>query len=302
VIVAIAHAGDAHAAHVLDALRRRGEEPFLLDLSDYPARSRIALRYGAARRWVLETPAGSVAASDVTAVWRRRPAPHAPAPEVDAALRPAWEALAGLAASLDVLWVNDPWLEAAACHEPFQLATAERAGLDVPATLVTSDLDAAREFLAAAGAPVIRKALLAVPGGAPPSRFVGPGDVERLALPLAPVVLQEYVPGVDVRVTAIGDALHAVAIDARATRSPEDFRPVFAEATVEPWTLPPAAEARLRSLLSSLGLRYAAVSLRRRDDGTLVFLEVDPSGEWLFVEERTGLPLTEAVARVLTGR
>jgi hypothetical protein len=30
-----------------------------------------------------------------------------------------------------------------------------------------------------------------------------------------------------------------------------------------------------------------------------VFLEINPAGEWLFVEERSGQPITEAVADFL---
>lgn len=33
-----------------------------------------------------------------------------------------------------------------------------------------------------------------------------------------------------------------------------------------------------------------------------MFLEVNPSGQWLFVERRTGLPITEALAALLAGR
>ena len=45
-----------------------------------------------------------------------------------------------------------------------------------------------------------------------------------------------------------------------------------------------------------------AFDLRRRDDGVHVFLEVNPAGQWLYVEEATGLPITAAVARLLAGR
>ena len=36
-------------------------------------------------------------------------------------------------------------------------------------------------------------------------------------------------------------------------------------------------------------------------DGQYVFLEVNPAGQWLFVEERTGQPITAAVAAQLIG-
>lgn len=295
---------------MLDALRRRGARAELLDVAAFPARAAVSLAYGGRRgAWTLEAPGVSLAARDVTAVWWRRPRllqaePGLRPDHEDFALRQADEALSGLAASLDVRWVNQPWRDAAASHKPHQLAWAERLGLRVPRTLVTNDPERAGAFLETARRRrVVHKALHAAPGDWHTTRLVGPEDRRRLpALRLAPVILQQYVPGVDVRVTAVGGKLFAAAIDARRTRSPEDFRPAFDDARVEPCSLPREVAGRLRRLLRALGLAYAAIDLRRRDDGEHVFLEANPSGEWLFVERRTGLPITEAVAALLAGR
>jgi glutathione synthase/RimK-type ligase-like ATP-grasp enzyme len=204
----------------------------------------------------------------------------------------------GLLASLDAGWMNDPWRDEVASHKPRQLALAEALGLPVPPTLVTSDPAAARAFLAAhrrSGA--IHKALHAAPDDWRPTRRVGKPDLERLeALPLAPAIFQAFVPGVDVRVTAVGRRLFAAAIDARRTASPDDFRLGWYEARVSPLALPGPLAARLRRLVAALGLEYAAIDLRRRPDGRWAFLELNPAGLWLFVEQRLGLPITAAVA------
>jgi glutathione synthase/RimK-type ligase-like ATP-grasp enzyme len=119
----------------------------------------------------------------------------------------------------------------------------------------------------------------------------------------APVILQEYIPGVDVRVTVVGRRLFCASIDCRHTGSPEDFRLALDESRVEPIRLPPPLRRRLLALIRGLDLRYAAIDLRRSESGDWIFLEVNPSGQWLFVEARTGLPITDAVARLLaTGR
>ncbi|MGN5382194.1 hypothetical protein ACQ4WX_48850 [Streptomyces lasalocidi] len=47
------------------------------------------------------------------------------------------------------LWVNHPLRVAAADYKVAQLAAAARLGLRVPPTLVTNDLDEAREFITA---------------------------------------------------------------------------------------------------------------------------------------------------------
>jgi glutathione synthase/RimK-type ligase-like ATP-grasp enzyme len=312
VIVAVSHRGDDHVAPVLEALRRLGERAVVLDTSELPARATLSAGFGVPGDGAAASLRGShgvLRAPDVSAVWWRRPRPLRASPDLSGshagfAIRQADEALRGLAASLDVRWVNDPWREGAASHKPHQLAAAERAGLRVPRTLVTNDPERARAFLAAAGRrPVVHKALHATPRDWRTTRLVRAADRRRLAsIRLAPVILQEYVPGVDVRVTAVGGALFAAAIDARRTRSPHDFRPAFDDARVEPASLPAGVASRLRALLRALGLSYAAIDLRRREDGEHVFLEANPSGQWLFVERRTGLPITAAVAALLAGR
>ena len=48
-----------------------------------------------------------------------------------------------------------------------------------------------------------------------------------------------------------------------------------------------------------LGIVYGAIDLRRTPDGRHVFLEVNPAGQWLFVEQATGQPIARALARAL---
>jgi glutathione synthase/RimK-type ligase-like ATP-grasp enzyme len=310
VIVAVTHAGDDHGPPVLEALRRLGEDAVVLDTGELPGRATLsAVLDPRGAEAGIRGSHGLVRAADVTAVWWRRPRPLEPSPglrrdDADFAIRQTEAALSGLAAALETRWVNDPWRDSAASHKLHQLALARRAGLAVPSTLVTNDPEQARLFLAAAGrGRVVHKALHATPEDWRTTRFVGRAELRRLSsIRLAPVILQAYVPGVDVRVTAVGGALFATAIDARRTGSPEDFRPVFDDARVAPCHLPAPVARRLRRLLGALGLSYAAMDLRRRADGEHVFLEVNPSGQWLFVERRTGLAITQAVAALLAGR
>ncbi len=312
-ILAITHAGDDHAPLVMDALARLGAEAVVVDLSALPRAGRLTFAYGDAgsSRELRLDGRPAIRADELTAVWWRRPRPFMAADGLrpgDAALaaRQTEEALMGLLASLGaagVRLVNDPWRDEVASLKTRQLAAAERAGLSVPPTLVTSDPDAARAFLDACGPDgAIHKQLTATSDAWRPTRRVGPADLARLdALRYAPVILQTFVPGVDVRVAAVGDELFAAEIDARGTSSPEDFRPVLADCRVAPCALPVGAAAAIRALLRDLGLTYSAIDLRRREDGSLAFLEINPGGQWYFVEQRTGQPITAALARHLAG-
>ena len=51
--------------------------------------------------------------------------------------------------------------------------------------------------------------------------------------------------------------------------------------------------------MKRLGIVYGAIDLRRTPDDGYVFLEVNPAGEWRFVEDRTGQPMTDTFAQML---
>jgi hypothetical protein len=95
--------------------------------------------------------------------------------------------------------------------------------------------------------------------------------------------------------------IFAAEIDARASKSPDDYRGHEAECRFEPCRLPAAEERALLLLLGQMGLGYAAVDFRRKEDGALYFLDLNPAGQWGFVEDRTGQPITAALAALLAG-
>jgi glutathione synthase/RimK-type ligase-like ATP-grasp enzyme len=147
---------------------------------------------------------------------------------------------------------------------------------------------------------VVCKAFLASADAWRATRLVEEADLARIdAVALAPVVFQQYVPGVDLRVTVVAEQVFTVEIDARSTRYPVDMRMVLGESEVRPVELPHDVQDRLLALMARLGLRYGAIDLRRDAAGRHHFLEVNPAGQWLFAEDRSGLAITDAVAALL---
>lgn len=99
-----------------------------------------------------------------------------------------------------------------------------------------------------------------------------------------PVILQEYVEAdADIRVTIMGPHLFAAAIRPAPGGYEVDYRMDMAGASFEATSLPVEMERLLRDLMRRLGLVYGAIDLRRTPEGTYVFLEVNPAGEWRFV-------------------
>ena len=53
-------------------------------------------------------------------------------------------------------------------------------------------------------------------------------------------------------------------------------------------------------LMKQLGLIYAAIDMAIDSEGNHVFFEVNPGGQWLFIEIATDLPISDAMADSLT--
>jgi hypothetical protein len=307
VIVAIAEPTGPHTAAVLAALRRRGREPQTLLVRELARAGSLSASWRGRHLAVTARAGGrSLRLDQARAIWFCPPRPIELRDDLWRASHREWalaqwsEALGGLWDDLPARWVNHPARGESAGRKTLQLRTAAELGLQVPRTLVTSDPAAARGFVEEAGGPhrVVHKALRAVDGVWRETRLFEPGDLERLdALRHAPIVFQEYVPAeADLRVTVVGDEVFAAEIDARESSYPLDWRVDFDRARLAPAILPDAVAGSLRRLVRRLGLELAAIDLRRTPAGEHVFLEVNPYGLWLFVELRTGQPITDAIA------
>jgi glutathione synthase/RimK-type ligase-like ATP-grasp enzyme len=148
---------------------------------------------------------------------------------------------------------------------------------------------------------VIYKTFLATEEHWRETRIFGADEIDALpAVALAPVIFQEFVPAVaDVRLTVVGDRQFATAISAPPGGYTADYRIDLDGAEFKPTELEPGTAAKVGALMKRLGLLYGAIDLRRTPTGEDVFLEINPAGEWLFAEERSGQPITDAMAELL---
>jgi len=121
-------------------------------------------------------------------------------------------------------------------------------------------------------------------------------------LALAPMILQEYVPKrAELRVTVVGDRIFAALIDSQASRrTRHDWRHYDFDATAySAHELPASVAAACRRLLAYFGLRFGAIDLVLTPNGDYVFLELNPVGQWAFIEDLTGMPIAAALAEDL---
>ena len=117
-----------------------------------------------------------------------------------------------------------------------------------------------------------------------------------------PYLFQALVPKrYDVRVTVIGSEAFAVGIGSQSfAESTVDWRRVDVERLdhwIEP--LPDLLARRCVEFVAGYGLAFGAIDLGRRVDGGYTFFELNPNGQWAWLEHRTGLPLRARLADLL---
>ncbi len=304
-VVVLSHADDLHATTVLERLARWGVPTVLLDLADLPARQTLTIAHGpdGPRVRIRHPEQGAVDLTDARSVWWRRPQwvdlDAVGDPDARGFCHGEWhEAIHGAWTLLGCPWMNPVVADQIASHKAFQLAVAPAMGLRVPETCMTSDADEARAFVARHGlGRVVYKIFAATHQVWRETRVLSGDDLGQLdRLSLAPVIFQELVPGVaDIRVTVVGEKMFALAIDGDA-RGDVDFRLRMRSAGSRAVGIPDDVAAGLRRLMDHLGLVYGGADFRLTPEGEYVFLEVNPAGEFLFVEHGGGHPVTDAVA------
>jgi hypothetical protein len=115
------------------------------------------------------------------------------------------------------------------------------------------------------------------------------------ALQLAPAIYQERIPGSrHLRVQCFGGEVYAAQLESADLdwRGNLDIPCTVVE-------LDGQLTARLQVVLRVLDLQMGIFDLKLTDDGDVVWLEVNPQGQFLFVEGLTGQDLTAAFAAFL---
>jgi glutathione synthase/RimK-type ligase-like ATP-grasp enzyme len=304
-ILIISSPEDPHAQAVMAELDRMGRPHRMLNLAEFPGKLSLTARLDGCRSDFSLTFADGarIPMDSVTAVWWRRPQAFG-FPEIkDPAHRhfaqsEAATAFQGMYQASSALWINHVVRDAAAAHKPWQLQLAREAGLSIPETLITNDPEEARAFWRRHPGEVIYKPFLQTYHAWRETRKIQPEE-EALAeaVRLTPVLFQRYVPAVcDLRVTVIGERLFAAA--ARGEEYELDIR-FNLQTQYRPHDLPAEVEERLFALMRRLGLEYGAVDFRLTPEGEYVFLEVNPAGQFLYIEKATEQPIARALAEHL---
>jgi glutathione synthase/RimK-type ligase-like ATP-grasp enzyme len=193
------------------------------------------------------------------------------------------------------LVLNRSSLMASNSSKPLQTRLLAALGFEIPATLVTSDAEEARAFIASHDA-VIYKSISATRSIV--RRLERGREIEAKDLAACPAQFQSYAAGVDVRVHVVGERIFAC----EARSEADDYRYSEREGLstrIEASELPAEIAERCRRASAALGLPLCGIDLRHTPDGRWVAFEVNPSPGFTFFSSETGAPIARAIAELL---
>jgi glutathione synthase/RimK-type ligase-like ATP-grasp enzyme len=260
----------------------------------------------------------SFTSKEITAVWYRRPnsviPPVEPQTTSDKFASGEWKHIQeSLYVALnDCFWINDLDSLRMASSKFYQLQCARKHGFATPKTVITNSPEEVETFVKTFDGPIAYKPLhsFATPSGdrsALLTVFTNIVSREMLKqcapqIRRAPCIFQEYVAKkLELRITVVGKHVHCAAIDSQASeRSSIDWRRYdLANTPYEAYRLPPEFIESIVQFVQGLGLVFCTFDFIVTPDDNFVFLEINPNGQWLWVERLTGLPIAESLVRLL---
>jgi len=224
-------------------------------------------------------------------------------------------ALWSLYTNLNVFWMNHPLVSQRLLehNKLYQLKDAWVIGLKIPDTIITNNPDELLRFCRKCGGVIAVKLLkggwfVKEESNVPLFIFTQMVSeveiVERFnEIRLAPIFAQSYIEKkLELRVTVVGQKIFSCAIYSQNSEQTKvDWRHYdFENVKHAPYQLPREIELKILELMERWGLNYGAIDMILTPDDEYVFLEINPNGQWLWIEQLTGMPISQAIAELLT--
>lgn len=310
-ILLVTNKRDITTDYIVRELRKRHLRYYRLNtesLADYEC----SIGYESKDDWRI----GNITGPQVSSAYFRRPAPpeytNSNIESENDYIASEWLAfLKSIYARLEGKWFNSPVKIALAEDKPKQLLLANESGFKVPPGLITN---VANDIIQ----KTVNEGLIIKPV----RQGLVEGESEKVIFTSRiPEVTSEHIPAIsqvpsifqqeitkkfDVRVTVVGKRMFPVAIWSQNMKETEvDWRKGGRiDLRHEPIKLPEKIADSCLELTTKLGLSFGAIDLICDQQGNYWFLEINPNGQWAWVENQTNLPIASAIVDelVVNGR
>lgn len=204
-------------------------------------------------------------------------------------------------------WINPMFSTHIAERKLFQLNQANKFGLKTPDSIITNNPVNADKFLQkhnksiikpiSNGLQVVNDDIYSIYTSEIKKDFFSLYENSKLFE--TPVFLQERIENEsDIRVVIINEKVFAVRIQ-KNDKLEVDWRKPEVIKTYSNIKLPKKISNLLIKLNKSFGLIYSAIDLIKKPDGQFIFLEINPVGEWVWLESELKLNISETLIKEL---
>lgn len=316
-ILLLSNKWDITVDFVVRELKRRNAEFLRINTEDL-TKDGVAFYFPGLRLMVTRDRKAHDLSSCITAIWCRRPGKpfdflpreEKPSEAIQKFASDQWYACLEALELIDgVRWINPPAANDRMESKLRQLRLATELGFSIPRTLVSNSGNEIRAFCRSENGRVVAKALYAPLIEEPDQDFFIFSNVvtqENLmddgALSVAPSIFQQVLsPKTDYRVTVVGRSVFPVRVVSNASGDEAlDWRTRESELRFEICKLPQHIEDSCREYVAKAGLIFGALDLVEHS-GEFYFLEINPNGEWGWLEKTVGVKISSAICDVLLG-
>ena len=313
---------DGHIGSVARHLNEAHEPWARINVEDFATNTEVTIQPTTGTGTIFVKDSGKeINLEDIRVVWYRKPDPvnvqhfdigdPAALDYVEAEFN---EIIHGIYALLDrAVWINNPLHTRLAHRKLLQLKTAAEVGFAVPETLVKNLAAPALDFVGRKAGELAIKSLGAISVIQDKSGYAMQYGIftRRVCdrelmnhidkINHMPTLLQEFLEkDAELRITCVGEKVFACEIRARpGDVTADDYRfdtPNLPHTPVER----PELVNRMHAYMKTFGLNFGCFDFILPKDGSEpIFLEMNPNGQWLWVQQRTGQQIAEAIAAYL---
>lgn len=203
-------------------------------------------------------------------------------------------------------WISDIDAIRKAENKVYQQLLAKEIGFQIPTSVITNNPVDFHKFVKDNQGDSIIKPIYSGQIGWPEMQnVVFTSKLETFPsspqIELCPSYLQERIEKrYDIRVTVVSEEIFAARIDSQSNQETKtDWRVGENILPHEAITLPQAIQNQCRELLHRLDLHFGAIDFVETPDGEYIFLEINPNGQWAWIETQTGMPISDTIAKQL---
>lgn len=204
-------------------------------------------------------------------------------------------------------WLSHPSFVYKAENKIYQLKLAKALGFKIPETIITNNQNELKDFIMHNNKDVIikpiRQGRINLEDGV---KTIFTNQIDKTVIEnltqydLTPCIVQNCISKeYELRITIVGDKVFSAKVNSQENKNTlTDWRKEKNPFVI--YELPTEIEQKCIQLTKKLNISFGAIDLVRDKNGDYIFLEINPNGQWAWIEMETGLKISDEIINYLT--